>query len=68
MVGDEQMDFLEQIVSKVPDAPTTSRSDIKKREIATEEEESSDEPYVETRARKKGVGTRKRRGKGDDDD
>ena len=67
VVGDAQMDFLETIVSKVPDAPTTSKSEGKKKGNATEEEESSDEAYVEPKGKKKGVGTRKRKSKGNDD-
>ena len=70
VVGENQWDFLEQIVSKVPDAPTSSKPDVKKKGGATEEEEeeeSSDEAYVEPKGRKKGVGTRKRKGKTSDD-
>ena len=65
---DEQMDFLEQIVSKVPDAPTASKAEGKKKNVPTEGEESSDEAYAEPRGKKKTVVTRRRKGKNHDDD
>ncbi|MDI1489021.1 MAG: hypothetical protein OHK93_008298 [Ramalina farinacea] len=70
--GDEQLDFLEQIVSKVPDAPTASKVEKGGGKKSAVEEESSDEAYVEQAGKKgkKGVGTRKRSrrsGGGDDD-
>ena len=68
VVGDEQMDFLEQIVSKVPDGPTASKPDGKRKGAATEEEdESSDDAYVEPRPKKKTVAVRKKRAKAGDD-
>lgn len=68
VVGDEQLDFLEQIVSKVPDAPTASKSDGKRKGAVTEEEDdSSDEAYVETRPKKKTMAVRKRKTKSGDD-
>lgn len=71
MLADEQMDFLEQIVSKVPDAPTASSKSEGKRKGRETEEESSDEAYVEappTRKRKSVGGPRKKRGRGASDD
>lgn len=70
--GDEQLDFLEQIVSKVPDAPTASKAEKGGGKKGPVDEESSDEAYVEQAGKKgkKGVGTRKRSrrsGGGDDD-
>lgn len=68
VMADEQMDFLEQIVGKVADAPTTSKADGKKKSVPTEGEESSDEAYTEPKGKKKTVVTRRRRAKNQDDD
>ena len=68
VLGDEQLDFLEQIVSKVSDAPTTSKAEGKKKGGLTEGEESSDDAYVEGGKKKKGVAGRKKRGRGSGDD
>ena len=65
--GDDQLDFLEQIVSKVPDAPTTSKAEGKKKGGVTEGEESSDEAYAEPVKKRKAAGTRKKRSRGSDD-
>ncbi|KAL9102418.1 MAG: hypothetical protein Q9163_002439 [Psora crenata] len=57
---DEQMDFLADIVAKVPDAPApSSKTEGKKKGGVTEGEESSDEAYVEKAAgrKRKGGGT-----------
>ena len=68
MLGDEQLDFLEQIVSKVPDAPTSSKTEGKRKGGVTEGEESSDDAYVEGGKKKKAVAARKKRGRGSSDD
>ncbi|KAG8531424.1 uncharacterized protein KY384_003053 [Bacidia gigantensis] len=67
VVGDEQLDFLEPLVSKIPDAPTGSKSEGKKKGVATEGEESSDDAYVEGKGKKKGGEGRKKRAKVVDD-
>ncbi|KAL9127203.1 MAG: hypothetical protein Q9217_003876 [Psora testacea] len=69
--NDEQMDFLADIVAKVPDAPTaSSKTEGKKKGGVTEGEESSDEAYVERGEgkKRKGVRTGRRKRKGGSDD
>ena len=69
--NDEQMDFLADIIAKVPDAPAPgSRAEGKKKSGAAEGDDSSDEAYAEGGGSKKrkGVGTGRRKRKSGSDD
>ena len=70
--NDVQMDFLADIVAKVPDAAApAAKVEGKKKGAVTEDEESSDEAYAERGVgkKRKGVGTgRRRKGKSANDD